>query len=317
MSFWEEVTERLKKAERLILLLVVESTGSSPGRQGFKMMVSDAGNWSGSIGGGIMEHKLVTLSLSLLQKGGVEPFLKKQIHRTSAPADRSGMICSGEQTIGFYPLTSDHLPVIENILQASMTQTGAYLLLTEKGLSTQFNSADTLDFEFRQQGLEQWVYLEKLGAVDKVFIVGGGHVSKALSEAMYRLGFYVVVLDEREQLTTMEDNAFAHEKRVIEYNQLETIVEEGNHSYVVLMSFGYITDGICLRRILGRKYRYLGMMGSKEKVATLFTELEAEGFDKAAIEGVRAPIGLPIHSETPGEIAISIAAEIIKVKNGR
>lgn len=316
MSFWEQIAERLKRAEQLVLLYVLESTGSSPGRQGFKMMVSDAGDWSGSIGGGIMEHKLVTLSLSLLQKGGFEPFLKRQIHRSSAPSDRSGMICSGEQTVGFYWLTPNDLSLIESIIAASGSGETAALVLTEKGLFCQFISTDNPDFLFKEEDALQWTYTERLGVRDKIFIVGGGHVGKALSAVMHRLGFYVVVLDEREQLTTMEDNAFANEKKVIAYNQLETRIEEGEHSYVVLMSFGYVTDGICIRRILGRTYRYLGMMGSKEKVATLFAELEAEGFDKAVLNEIKAPIGIPIHSQTPEEIAVSIAAEIISVKNG-
>ena len=81
------------------------------------------------------------------------------------------------------------------------------------------------------------------------------------------------------------------------------------------MSFGYRTDAIALRQLIRRRWKYLGMLGSAEKVRTLFDDLRAEGFTEEELARVHAPIGLPIHSKTPEEIAVSIAAEIVRVKN--
>ena len=81
------------------------------------------------------------------------------------------------------------------------------------------------------------------------------------------------------------------------------------------MTFGYRTDGIVIRQLLNKNYKYIGILGSKTKIAKLLSELQEEGFDEFKIKSLHAPIGLAINSRTPEEIAISIAAEIIQVKN--
>jgi xanthine dehydrogenase accessory factor len=81
------------------------------------------------------------------------------------------------------------------------------------------------------------------------------------------------------------------------------------------VSFGYRTDEIVLRQLIRRSFKYLGMLGSAEKVRTMFTAMRADGFTDSELARVHAPIGLPIHSRTPPEIAVSIAAQIIGVKN--
>jgi xanthine dehydrogenase accessory factor len=81
------------------------------------------------------------------------------------------------------------------------------------------------------------------------------------------------------------------------------------------MTVGYRTDALALRQLLGRRYRYLGVLGSGAKVAELRRVLAEEGFSADEIAGLRGPIGLPIKSETPEEIAISICAELIRVRN--
>jgi xanthine dehydrogenase accessory factor len=85
--------------------------------------------------------------------------------------------------------------------------------------------------------------------------------------------------------------------------------------YVVVMTVGYRTDAVVLRQILAKNVRYLGVLGSAAKMKTLLNDLENEGFHNAILRGIRTPIGLNIHSKTPEEIAVSIAAEIIGVKN--
>jgi len=132
---------------------------------------------------------------------------------------------------------------------------------------------------------------------------------------MARLGFYVTQLDNRNELNTMTGNFFAHRKEVIEYEEIVEHIPEGLNTYVVLVSFGYRTDKIILKKLLGKRYRYLGMLGSEAKVNTLLKELSGEGFSEEILKQVHAPIGIPIHSQTPFEIAVSIAAEIIAVKN--
>jgi len=141
--------------------------------------------------------------------------------------------------------------------------------------------------------------------------VGGGHVSLALSQVASALAFEITVLDDRAELPTLAANHFAHHIRQVEYDKLS--IAPGPHRYVVVMTVGYRTDAVVLRRLLGPAHRYLGVLGSATKVAELRRVLTEEGFD---VSELRGPIGVPVNSRTPEEIAVSVAAELIKVRNG-
>ncbi|MFN8274946.1 MAG: XdhC family protein [Flavobacteriaceae bacterium] len=288
----------LQQKKRCVLMVVISHQGSSPGRTGFKMAVSED-QMFGTIGGGIMEHKLVEYARSLLQGERFLPFTKLQIHDRSAAQNQSGMICSGQQNIAFFDLDSKHLSLLSDIISDHKSE----VFFSDSGIS------------LVQPEAAVWRYQETLKKQAQVYIIGGGHVGLALSEVLSRLDFEIHILDHRENLNTMQANAFAHHKTTIAFEEIEQYIPEGDAVYVVIMSFGYRTDGVIIRRLLGRSYIYLGMMGSREKIETLKNDLLSEGFTSEQWSQLRAPIGLDIKSETAQEIAISVAAELIAVKN--
>ncbi|HEX8504461.1 MAG TPA: XdhC family protein, partial [Hymenobacter sp.] len=160
-----------------------------------------------------------------------------------------------------------------------------------------------------------WQYREQLGFRDQLTIVGGGHVSLALSRVLATLDFELTVLDDRVGLPTLEANGFAHRRRVVDYGNVAAEILPGRNRYVVVMTVGYRTDAVVLRQLLPHAYRYLGVMGSTAKVAELRRGLRQEGFSDPEIARLHGPIGLPINSQTPEEIAISIAAELIQARH--
>jgi xanthine dehydrogenase accessory factor len=174
-------------------------------------------------------------------------------------------------------------------------------------------SATELAFTFKSNA--EWRYQEEAGQRPTVTIIGGGHVGLALSRVMAELNFHIVVLDDRSRLETMAENSYAQEKGVVSYKRIGTLVNEGRQSFVLIMTFGHQADELVLRQLVGKKLRYLGLMGSPAKIAQIFARLKKQGVAAASPKKVHAPVGLPIHSHTPEEIAISIAAEIIQVKN--
>jgi xanthine dehydrogenase accessory factor len=309
---WQHAIACLRAGIPAALLLVVDSHGSSPGRRGFKMSVAP-GSMVGSIGGGIMEHKFVELARSRLAAGQRELLLREQIHRGEAPHNRSGMICSGQQTVVVLPLSAEeHLPVLRQVADTLQHDRRGWLQLTAAGQLQLLPAAPaTLDLH----GAPDWQYSEALGFRDQLTIVGGGHVGLALSRVASALEFRIRVLDDRAGLNTLQINPYAHDKRTVDYTVLAREVPEGPHQFVVLMSFGYRTDALALRQLLGRRYAYLGVMGSEAKIATLRRDLLAEGYPESQWARLHAPIGVPIHSRTPEEIAISVAAELIRVRN--
>lgn len=298
LDFFKKVQQILQEEKRLILLVVIANEGSSPGRKGFKMIVSKQQMY-GTVGGGIMEHKLVEYAENLLEKPRFEPFIKHQIHDKSAPKDQSGMICSGQQTIAFYDIDLSYFSLTEEIL-----------------------SDEVITLYYSNHGIEidepknyKWLYSESNSLPQKAYIIGGGHVGLALSEVLSKLNFEIHLLDHRENLNTMTANHFVQSKEVVEFESIENHIPEGDNIYVIIMSFGYRTDDIIIRRLLDKKFKYIGMLGSATKINTLFKNLLLDGFDESQINKVQAPIGINIKSETTYEIAISIAAQLINVKN--
>jgi len=299
LDFYNKIKSLLQAEKQGVLMVVIANEGSSPGRKGFKMLVTQ-NQMYGTIGGGIMEHKLVEYARSLLEKLDFKPFIKHQIHDKSAPTDQSGMICSGRQTIAFYALNVESLNWIDLILNSE----NGKISYSENGIHLEATTNAT-----------EWEFIESISLPNQVYIIGGGHVGLALSEVLSRLDFELHLLDHRENLNTMEANNFVHSKQIVEFETIDQHIPETENTYVVIMSFGYRTDDIIIRRLLGRKYKFIGMLGSQEKIKTLYKNLLADGFSKEQIDQVYAPIGLDIKSETAAEIAISVAAQLIQVKN--
>ena len=319
LPVWTLAAASLRAGTPVALLCVLRSEGSSPGRQGFKMAVT-AAEVAGSIGGGIMEHKFVELARQRLREGNTTPLLRPQIHRREAAADRSGMMCSGEQDVLLWMLTAADHATVPAIANALASNSGGYLELSaERGLrigaakSAALPAAAEAGFYAYQAG-PAWRYREQLGFHDQLIIVGGGHVSLALSKVAAALDFELTVLDDRPDLPTLTANDVAHHRRVISYENVATEIPAGPHQYIVVMTVGYRTDAVVLRQLVGRPCRYLGVMGSAAKVAELRRALREDGFSEAAVAQLRGPIGVPINSQTPEEIAISIAAELIQVR---
>jgi len=310
-DFWLEVQKRVRDLDPLAILCVVESIGSSPGRAGFKMCLPIGSAIFGSIGGGIMEKKLIDLTADLMDREGGFPFLKRQVHQADLGKDRSGMICSGEQTVaGYFLYGQEAIELVASIIAAYDER------------------SDPRELEFSATGIrivpagerralapDEWCYYEVLRDQPRIAIIGAGHVSLALSRQMDLLGFHVTVFDDRKGLHTWYANTYAQEKHVVDYARMIEHLPEDPELYVVIASVGYRTDDMIIRQLIHNRYKYLGLLGSAEKVRVMFEAMRKDGFPEQVLQRVQAPIGLPIHSRTPEEIAVSIAAEVVRVKN--
>lgn len=289
------------------LLWVVHHLGSSPGRTGFWMAVS-AEEMCGSVGGGILEHKFVELTRKLLVEQDVRYVLKRQVHLADTGADRSGMICSGEQTMLVYLPTSYDLEILRQIHEGKAKA----IDIRPEGIQVSQEIPEKPVWE--KESETRWKLTMPLGFRRKVVIVGGGHVSLALSKWAQALGFHVTVLDHREGLNTMHANTFAHIKRVISLEETSSWIADDPSQFVILMTFGYRTDAQALRTLRGRQFAYLGMLGAQAKIDTLWAALLEEGWTSDELRAIDAPAGLPIGSQTPDEIAVSILAKWIQLE---
>ncbi len=298
-----------------MLLYVLESKGSSPGRKGFMMAVDRDGKMEGSIGGGIMEHKFVEMAKEKLIQNEPVLTVKQQVHDKAAAKNQSGMICSGEQTILLYQVKPEDAFDIDHLIDSLQQNKNGLLTLSPKGLQFD-NEVDSRHDLFKMTSEINWLYQEVTGYVNHLFIIGGGHCALALSRMMNTLGFYVHIYENRPELNTLQQNEYANEKTLVDdYSELGERIESGENNYVVLMTWGYRTDDVALRALMDKDLKYLGVLGSKKKIKKMFTDYAAEGMDQQRLKKIHSPIGIRIKSQTPEEIAVSIAAQIIKVKN--
>ncbi len=312
---WQLVVNSLKGNVDVVLMYVLESKGSSPGRQGFFMVVNASGEMSGTLGGGIMEHKFVELARTHLKNTGGEAALYKQVHSKSAIKNQSGMICSGEQTIFLYKVQQKDAEHISNMI-ASMQQNGnGTFHLNQQGILFS-SSAPSFEFYFKLNSETDFLYLEKTGYKNELYIIGAGHCSLSFSQLISQMDFRTYLFDDRPGLNTFEQNDFVHYKTIVDdYSKLSEIIPSGNNVYVVIMTYGYRTDRIALNALLDKEFKYIGLLGSKSKIIEMFADFKKNGATEEKLQKIHAPVGIQIHSQTPEEIAVSIAAEIIQIKN--
>jgi xanthine dehydrogenase accessory factor len=254
----------------------------------------------------VMEVDLVERAREAVKSGASSSAMIEQEHRKHSEHP-SGMICSGEQTVILKQLHAHDLAVVES------ARPGTQLAITANG----FEVAGIGDTDgFKRSNDSGFTYTETLGPMNDVYIIGGGHCALALSELMSRMDFYVHIFDDRPQLNTIAKNEFADEITIIGgYGSIGEHIQRGDNVFVVVMTLGYVTDATVIRQLADRDLKYFGVLGSRAKMSALFRELKAEGFSAESLARIRTPIGIPINSHTPDEIAISIAAEIISVKN--
>lgn len=321
IEFWQFIAKKLADGENVALLLVAWSSGSSPGRQGYKMAVAADGALYGSIGGGVMEVALVERARVMLSEpravatGPSTAEIIEQVHQKHSP-DASGMICSGRQTVILKALGPGDAATVDAILSGFAEQGTSSFELSNLRFEILDKASQAKSIEFSISDDGDFVYRERLGHGNRLFIIGGGHCSLALSEIAARLDFHVSIFEDRPDLNTMEKNRFADSVTIIDsYEKIAEHIPRGDDVFVVVMTLAYTSDAIVIRKLIDHDVRYIGVLGSKAKMGTLMRELRDEGFEPAKLARIRTPIGLKINSRSPEEIAVSIAAEIIAVKN--
>lgn len=159
------------------------------------------------------------------------------------------------------------------------------------------------------------VLIEPLFSPHPLYIIGAGHCGRALAEFAVKTDFQVTVIDNRQDL--LQTDAFPVECKLIhnDYSGLDAAISFNDNAFIVIMTYGHVHDRQVLEYCLKQPFRYLGMIGSTKKVAETLDRVKLNGFTDNDLKKIHAPIGLPIHSHTPYEIAVSILAELISIRN--
>ncbi len=315
--FWQQLAEELAAGRPAWLVLVVDHGRGSPGTAGARMFVRPDGSQVGTIGGGIMESRKVDQGVAALASGPEDdapPRLQRLRHRRRDPGaigpGESGLICSGWQ----YNLTLTLRPkrdrdcVATVAGQAAAGRDGAFWV-DRSGLHCTTAPADLSTPRICWQDGADWVYREQFLNRDRLAIIGAGHCGRALCRVMASVGWHVTLIDHRaEALEALEADAV---RQVADYREAGALLEWPEFTAAVVMTTNVDSDIDSLEGCVSRPLRFLGVMGSAAKIRTIRRTLSERGVSDTELKGIRAPVGLPMKSDTPAEIAISVAAQLL------
>jgi xanthine dehydrogenase accessory factor len=169
--------------------------------------------------------------------------------------------------------------------------------------------------EFIHTDRSSIILVEPFMPKPRLVVFGGGHIAKPLSEIAAKVGFSVTVIDDRPFFANAERFPEAEVVICESFEKSFLFVNLRKSDFVVIITRGHRHDGVVLRKVLNHDLSYIGMIGSKRRVSAMREELTYEGFAKAKLDLVNAPIGLDIGAITPDEIAISIVSQLISYKN--
>ncbi|MEY8337164.1 XdhC family protein [Lachnospiraceae bacterium 62-35] len=334
---FQKLAVDLEKGFGAVLVTVTESCGSVPRGAGAKMLVRHDGRSEGTIGGGEVEHWAVKEAFKALEE---ESSFFRCFSLTRKEEHGIGMICGGAVRVYFqyvsprnqrfrelcsqilYALRQDEeswiaLNLTDNsswdmeIFTAGGGETPLYSELWKK---IRERKGKERAFSYESAGGKY--YIEPLVRPGKVYVFGGGHVAQALVPILCQVDFSCVVMDDRREFANPDVFPQAEQLIVGDFEDISAYISLKPCDYVCIMTRGHQFDYQVQKQALLRKPRYIGVMGSRNKIKTVTEALLQDGFTKEEIESCHMPIGTRIYAETPAEIAISIAGELIAVRAG-
>ena len=269
------------------------------------MLVGEQGLLSGTIGGGMLEFKAIQEAEKLLavnQGQAVAYDLNKN------GAGDLGMICGGQVEILYtYVAANSANELVMNKSQKALAERkDIWLVLPREGQG--------LDLCLEGKDKGHGFYLQKVESPSRVYIFGGGHLGQELVPLLAHLGFVCVVTDDREEFSRPELFPGAEAVYTRDFAALKGCYDVRPQDYIIGVTRGHVGDLAVEKFALNTPAYYIGVVGSKAKIAAVNAKLLEAGFTPQDLSRITAPIGLDIGSETPAEIAISVAAQLIQIR---
>lgn len=318
-----------------MLCTIIASSGSTPRGSGAKMAVFADGSTLGTVGGGAVEFESIKLAKHALLTR--ETFTHGFNLTKNQTAD-IGMICGGQVTVYFQFFDAGNAAAVTMLdylvfLYGRQENTWLITKITNGGVSdmavcsreggirfgSSIDAADIMPLIASRAMLktgEPSYYVEPLTRSETVYVFGGGHVSQELVPVLAHIGFSVVVFEDRAEFS--DPSLFPGAVRTVmgDFSDVSEQIAIHPDDYAVIMTRGHQADFEVLRQVLQTEASYIGVIGSRHKIAATNKRLVEAGIPEEALSRVHTPIGLPIGAETPAEIAISIAGELIAHRAG-
>jgi len=344
-NHFEDISKYLQEGKKVILARIIKQTGSIPRAAGTQCIVLEDGSIKGTIGGGLLEHRVMERAKECFKK---EKSSMMHFELTGDEVAKTDMLCGGVADIyleTIFPgnaVAGEIFKRIGNFINEgrkgvllTLVSDGirpedekSRLLIEEDGSTTgeigivpggdkkrlaKFLEIKTPKLTEIEKGKES-IFIEPLMPYDILCLFGAGHVSTFVSSLASMVGFRVVVIDDRKEFANKERFKEADEIIVLPFSDVFEKINISSSSYIAIITRGHIQDLNVLRESLKRSDGYIGMIGSKRKREKIYQALMEEGVSGERLKQVHSPIGLDIDAETPEEIAVSIVAELIRVR---
>ena len=352
-DIYAKIVELLKKNRFSVLATMIRQTGAAPRHAGTKFLIMEDGSFVGTIGGGLLEAQVLEGSKKVLETRSP---LRLNFILKGKDVEKTDMICGGDAEIFLEPVSPENVRQLDIFKKAVDVErrggSGVVATIVNSdhwgaedvpkmfmdpdgertgALSRIKEAEDAIKEALRQvmaqgepkiitchdeAGKELELFVEPLASEPILYVFGGGHVSLQIVPLAARVGFKVVVVDDRAEFADPGNFPEAWKVHQFPFEGVLDRFPVDESSYFVIVTRGHIHDKAVLTQALRKPAKYVGMIGSRRKRNMIYEALLKEGFTKADIDRVHAPIGLDIGAETPEEIAVSIVAELIQVRAG-
>lgn len=335
-KLFQTMKKNVEQGKSLVLVTVIDQAGSTPRGRGAHMLVDENGRIYGTIGGGAEENYAIEAAKQVLL---VKRCRVEKLKLYPNEEMDLGMICGGEMTLHFQYLPGGNDMICEMAKKAEayyangkscwlalpvsyeVHEEDAFALFSLYGEDFMLGRLLPQAIKEKQPSRPQLVelegerfFLERIRQPGTVYIFGGGHVAQALVPILASVEFRCVIVEDRPEYCKPELFKGVADTCLIPITELDGKLHIEPADYICIMTREHQNDMICEAFALRTPARYIGVVGSRRKIATVNEKLKKLGFTDQDFQRVITPIGLPIQSETPAEIAISIAAQLILVR---
>ena len=328
------LAEKLRGGEDIVMVTVIASSGSTPRGAGSRMLIGKDGRITGTIGGGAVEYRSQQIAAKVLEekKSGEHDF-----SLTKDDVQNLGMICGGAVNVFFKYIPSgdeDVLSICDKAEELFANGEDIWLIsdIGDEGRlglfakSCGYYGIDAPDWlfekltrhplRFKMDGRD--MYEEQINSSGVVYVFGCGHVAQELVPVLSQVGFRCVALDDRPEFASESFFPSADKVILCNFEHIADYVTITEEDYCCVMTRGHSFDTTVQAQILKTPACYIGVIGSKHKKAGVYKRLVEEfGIDESQLERITSPIGLDIKAETPAEIAVSIAGQMIMLRAER
>jgi xanthine dehydrogenase accessory factor len=334
----------------IALVTVTRTEGSTPQKPGSSAIFNQNGLITGTVGGGVLEGKVQMIAKEALQSKNPDLHLFMLDNSISNGEDA---LCGGKISVMIDPFLSKHIPAFKALRKSAEARIPGVLMtliiktegdniqidrfwitesdrdiiprellpFVEPEIRSLISGSDSYDFREiklpdRRETPSPILFLEPVIPLPRLIIAGAGHIGKALSQIGSMLDFEITVIDDRPEFANPENIPYASHFITDDIGRAITRIDKGTDTYIVIVTRGHRDDGNVLKACISSDASYIGMIGSKNKVALMRREFIENGrATQEQWDKIFAPVGVDINSKTVEEIAVSIAAQLVQVKN--